>query len=63
MCINEKVNGYYFVHNKEESYMICPRCGSIMSGGVCPECGFPNNCLKRILKAIAHVAKHDLLPL
>ena len=21
--------------------MICPRCGSVMDGGVCNECGFP----------------------
>ncbi|MBQ1895096.1 MAG: hypothetical protein II167_05340 [Clostridiales bacterium] len=21
--------------------MTCPRCGTVMSGGVCPECGFP----------------------
>ncbi len=21
--------------------MDCPRCGSPMEGGVCPECGFP----------------------
>ncbi len=21
--------------------MNCPRCGTPMSGGVCPECGFP----------------------
>lgn len=21
--------------------MDCPRCGSPMDGGVCPECGFP----------------------
>ncbi len=24
--------------------MNCPRCGTPMSGGVCPECGFPLNC-------------------
>ena len=24
--------------------MNCPRCGTPMSGGVCPECGFPINC-------------------
>ena len=24
--------------------MDCPRCGTPMSGGVCPECGFPINC-------------------
>ena len=21
--------------------MNCPRCGTLMQGGVCPECGFP----------------------
>ncbi len=21
--------------------MKCPRCGTLMQGGVCPECGFP----------------------
>ncbi len=21
--------------------MQCPRCGTMMEGGVCPECGFP----------------------
>lgn len=21
--------------------MTCPRCGTTMQGGVCPECGFP----------------------
>ena len=21
--------------------MTCPRCGTLMKGGVCPECGFP----------------------
>ena len=21
--------------------MTCPRCGTMMQGGVCPECGFP----------------------
>ena len=21
--------------------MDCPRCGSTMDGGICPECGFP----------------------
>ena len=24
--------------------MNCPRCGTPMSGGVCPECGFPITC-------------------
>ena len=23
--------------------MNCPRCGTPMQGGVCPECGFPVN--------------------
>ena len=23
--------------------MDCPRCGSPMDGGICPECGFPVN--------------------
>ena len=23
--------------------MTCPRCGTQMKGGVCPECGFPVN--------------------
>ena len=23
--------------------MDCPRCGTRMQGGVCPECGFPIN--------------------
>ena len=26
--------------------MDCPRCGTRMSGGVCPECGFPVNTVK-----------------
>lgn len=30
--------------------MCCPRCGTKMEGGVCPECGFPvtRYCKKRI---------------
>jgi len=29
--------------------MNCPRCGTLMQGGVCPECGFPvtRYCRKR----------------
>ena len=27
--------------------MNCPRCGTSMRGGICPECGFPIN---RIMK-------------
>lgn len=23
--------------------MDCPRCGTPMEGGICPECGFPVN--------------------
>lgn len=23
--------------------MNCPRCGTPMQGGICPECGFPVN--------------------
>ena len=23
--------------------MYCPRCGTLMQGGICPECGFPIN--------------------
>ena len=26
--------------------MNCPRCGTPMSGGVCPECGFPVTAVK-----------------
>lgn len=26
--------------------MNCPRCGTKMQGGVCPECGFPFNRLR-----------------
>ena len=26
--------------------MNCPRCGTPMQGGVCPECGFPVNWLR-----------------
>ena len=27
--------------------MYCPRCGTKMQGGVCPECGFPVNQMKQ----------------
>ena len=27
--------------------MNCPRCGTPMQGGVCPECGFPVNRARR----------------
>ena len=27
--------------------MNCPRCGTKMQGGVCPECGFPVNQLRQ----------------
>ena len=26
--------------------MNCPRCGTPMQGGICPECGFPVNRLR-----------------
>ena len=26
---------------KRRLIMDCPRCGSSMDGGICPECGFP----------------------
>lgn len=26
---------------ERRSNMTCPRCGTKMEGGVCPECGFP----------------------
>ena len=29
--------------NQEVSIMYCPRCGTLMQGGICPECGFPIN--------------------
>lgn len=28
--------------------MTCPRCGTRMNGGVCPECGFPVNMVRRV---------------
>ena len=28
--------------------MNCPRCGTPMSGGVCPECGFPVTAVRRL---------------
>ena len=34
----------------EGDNMNCPRCGTPMSGGVCPECGFPINCLLRMFE-------------
>ena len=27
--------------------MNCPRCGTPMEGGVCPECGFPVNRMRK----------------
>ena len=27
---------------------MCPRCGTEMEGGVCPECGFPETAIKGI---------------
>ena len=27
--------------------MNCPRCGTKMQGGVCPECGFPVNQIRK----------------
>ena len=30
--------------------MNCPRCGTPMQGGVCPECGFPVNRLRMAKK-------------
>ena len=27
--------------------MNCPRCGTLMQGGICPECGFPINRAKK----------------
>lgn len=26
--------------------MICPRCGALMEGGICNECGFPVICIR-----------------
>ncbi len=28
----------------------CPRCGTEMEGGVCPECGFPVNVIRIVYK-------------
>lgn len=28
--------------------MDCPRCGTQMSGGVCPECGFPVTACRQV---------------
>ncbi len=28
--------------------MNCPRCGTPMQGGVCPECGFPVNRVRKM---------------
>ena len=27
--------------------MNCPRCGTPMEGGICPECGFPVNRMRK----------------
>ena len=47
--INEmhyNLEGTSFVHILfvRRKIMNCPRCGTPMSGGVCPECGFPITC-------------------
>lgn len=36
--------------------MTCPRCGTKMEGGICPECGFPvtKYCRKRQQKRHCH---------
>ncbi len=33
--------------------MNCPRCGTPMQGGVCPECGFPVNRLRMEKKKVS----------
>lgn len=40
------LEGTSFVHILfvRRKMMNCPRCGAPMSGGVCPECGFPITC-------------------
>ena len=43
--------------------MNCPRCGTPMSGGVCPECGFPINCCSvdvwKILVDTLNLRRHN----
>ena len=34
-------------NSKERKIMNCPRCGTKMQGGVCPECGFPVNQIRK----------------
>ena len=38
--------------------MLCPRCGTMMQGGICPECGFPVN---RAKKKAASKGKHPMI--
>ena len=39
--------------------MNCPRCGTLMEGGVCPNCGFPVNRIarKKTKKNILHYGR------
>lgn len=36
--------------------MKCPRCGAVMSGGICNSCGFPMN--KKEMKTNKMIAKN-----
>ncbi len=37
--------------------MNCPRCGTPMSGGVCPECGFPVTSIKVMLRLVSELSE------
>ena len=37
------------VYRKEETAVICPRCGGPMNSGICDNCGFP---MRRVMKTL-----------
>ena len=39
--------------------MDCPRCGTPMEGGVCPECGFPVIQIVRIKRKVRKRNDHE----